>query len=301
MRAYHESEIAHKGQTFEVIKTLLTLVVAAYGGLIALILKAELAPLSAQLAAVVLLVGVFVMVVFVVRKTNAKIDSDHTSYERHRDEYLAERKVLDLDSALESVGHHTHWTPRPVAAPTGFFHSKNLTVTLGAIVVLAAVFGAFLAGVASETLEPDAEPAPPPAADPALRRALATVRAADPGTVHWTIHSFETDGDRGGRSIVLIREGRDDGYVAVMRSDASSVVSLQSTTIRQRKSTVVAMSLQDVQARLRQLGAYTGQIDGTMGPRTISALRRFQQAHGLAVTGEPDADTVRLLAQHSAP
>jgi hypothetical protein len=52
-----------------------------------------------------------------------------------------------------------------------------------------------------------------------------------------------------------------------------------------------------IQARLANLGYYTGPIDGDIGPRTKAALSRFQNKHGLEQTGEPDQDTIDKLKQ----
>lgn len=45
------------------------------------------------------------------------------------------------------------------------------------------------------------------------------------------------------------------------------------------------------QARLANLGLYSGRLDGRRGPGLSSALRLFQEREGLDVTGEPDAAT----------
>ena len=50
-----------------------------------------------------------------------------------------------------------------------------------------------------------------------------------------------------------------------------------------------------VQARLRGLGFYFGEVEGEIGPKTRAALRRFQKAKGLSVTGEPDDATIGAL------
>ena len=52
-----------------------------------------------------------------------------------------------------------------------------------------------------------------------------------------------------------------------------------------------------VQARLSNLGYNTGNIDGEIGPKTRSALRRFQKDHGLKETGEPDESTLDKLKE----
>lgn len=52
-----------------------------------------------------------------------------------------------------------------------------------------------------------------------------------------------------------------------------------------------------IQARLANLGYYTGLIDGDIGPRTKAALSRFQNEHGLEQTGEPNQDTINKLKE----
>ena len=50
-----------------------------------------------------------------------------------------------------------------------------------------------------------------------------------------------------------------------------------------------------VQVELMRLGYYKGKIDGKMGPGTKEALRAFQRAQGLAVTGVMDNPTLAKL------
>jgi peptidoglycan hydrolase-like protein with peptidoglycan-binding domain len=49
------------------------------------------------------------------------------------------------------------------------------------------------------------------------------------------------------------------------------------------------------QAKLKQLGYYHGMVDGQMGSQTAAAIRRFQLAQKLKVTGEMNAQTLRRL------
>lgn len=49
------------------------------------------------------------------------------------------------------------------------------------------------------------------------------------------------------------------------------------------------------QGRLRGLGFYFGAVDGDVGPKTRAALKRFQAAKGLQVTGELDDATITAL------
>jgi N-acetylmuramoyl-L-alanine amidase len=51
-----------------------------------------------------------------------------------------------------------------------------------------------------------------------------------------------------------------------------------------------------VQARLNHLGFWCGAVDGIVGPRTRHAVKRFQAAHALEVTGEIDNSTRDALA-----
>jgi hypothetical protein len=46
-----------------------------------------------------------------------------------------------------------------------------------------------------------------------------------------------------------------------------------------------------VQGRLNNLGYFLGNVDNIVGPKTREALRRFQQACGLPVTGKPNQAT----------
>lgn len=50
-----------------------------------------------------------------------------------------------------------------------------------------------------------------------------------------------------------------------------------------------------VQARLRGLGYYFGELDGDVGPKTRAALQRFQAAKGLTISGEADEATTTAL------
>src|SRR4051812_5953459 len=56
-----------------------------------------------------------------------------------------------------------------------------------------------------------------------------------------------------------------------------------------------------LQVALRAQGLYLGPIDAIVGPHTVAAVRRFQRAHGLHVTGLPDAATRRELGPPGKP
>ena len=61
------------------------------------------------------------------------------------------------------------------------------------------------------------------------------------------------------------------------------------------KSAVVPL-----QKRLRELGYYSGNIDGYFGSQTYRAVRNFQSRNGLTVTGVADAYTQQILYSASA-
>ncbi len=54
-------------------------------------------------------------------------------------------------------------------------------------------------------------------------------------------------------------------------------------------------AVQAIQEHLHRLGAYGGRADGLWGPDSQAALERFQQSHGLQVTGQLNPATVATL------
>ena len=56
----------------------------------------------------------------------------------------------------------------------------------------------------------------------------------------------------------------------------------------------------ELQSRLKQLGHYQGEIDGKVGPQTIKAIREFQQAYKLRVTGYKDPETIQTLKKYTS-
>jgi peptidoglycan hydrolase-like protein with peptidoglycan-binding domain len=53
--------------------------------------------------------------------------------------------------------------------------------------------------------------------------------------------------------------------------------------------------IRQVQRKLRGLGYFAGVVDGEWGPQTEAALRDFQQAHDIQVTGRLDDKTLDEL------
>jgi peptidoglycan hydrolase-like protein with peptidoglycan-binding domain len=53
--------------------------------------------------------------------------------------------------------------------------------------------------------------------------------------------------------------------------------------------------VRQAQERLKELGYYEGAIDGIYGPKTAEAMREYQRAQGLPVTGTLDQETAQAL------
>ena len=60
----------------------------------------------------------------------------------------------------------------------------------------------------------------------------------------------------------------------------------------ERQTVLVAV---DTQEALLALGYDIGDIDGVIGSRTRKAIRTFQQANGLSVTGKPSTNLVDAM------
>src|SRR6476619_764984 len=56
-----------------------------------------------------------------------------------------------------------------------------------------------------------------------------------------------------------------------------------------------------LQVALRAQGLNLGPIDAVIGPKTVAAVRKFQRAHGLRVTGIADVGTRRQLGPLGTP
>jgi peptidoglycan hydrolase-like protein with peptidoglycan-binding domain len=62
-----------------------------------------------------------------------------------------------------------------------------------------------------------------------------------------------------------------------------------------RSKSPASRFVRDAQRALRDLGYDVGPVDGSIGPKTRSALLRFQQSRGLPMTGELDAESMARL------
>jgi peptidoglycan hydrolase-like protein with peptidoglycan-binding domain len=55
--------------------------------------------------------------------------------------------------------------------------------------------------------------------------------------------------------------------------------------------------VEEMQKALREQGHDPGELDGVIGPRTVSALKAFQRQHGLEQTGQPDDATLTKFGE----
>jgi peptidoglycan hydrolase-like protein with peptidoglycan-binding domain len=64
---------------------------------------------------------------------------------------------------------------------------------------------------------------------------------------------------------------------------------------RRARSSGNPAQVKAVQQALKDKGHDPGDIDGRMGPKTLAALRDFQEKEGLKATGRADAETMAKL------
>lgn len=57
-------------------------------------------------------------------------------------------------------------------------------------------------------------------------------------------------------------------------------------------------TVRETQRALASAGFYQGPVDGKAGPKTLRAIREFQQANGLKVDGIVGSSTRQALAKH---
>lgn len=85
----------------------------------------------------------------------------------------------------------------------------------------------------------------------------------------------------------------------VAASGASLVIAAARRPPEQPRQAPSAEYIRGGQQALKEAGYDPGVIDGQVGPSTREALRRFQEAHGLLLTGEFDMPTLIKLLDRS--
>ncbi len=89
---------------------------------------------------------------------------------------------------------------------------------------------------------------------------------------------------------------------ADMMTAAAPVAPVENTAAAMASSTIG--SSQEIQRALQQAGFYHGAIDGKIGPKTLQAIKAFQQAHQLRADGKVGPRTWAALQSYltaSAP
>jgi peptidoglycan hydrolase-like protein with peptidoglycan-binding domain len=81
-----------------------------------------------------------------------------------------------------------------------------------------------------------------------------------------------------------------------VKSLLAALLTLAALAVAQADEIVTA-----VQSRLAKLGYYAGEVDGEWGSQTAAAVRRFQVAKELRVTGELNAATLNALGVKAPP
>ena len=62
-----------------------------------------------------------------------------------------------------------------------------------------------------------------------------------------------------------------------------------------RGKSATPQQIRAAQSRLKARGYHSGSVDGLMGPQTVTALRRYQSANDLSVTGKVNEETLKSL------
>lgn len=143
MRAYHQSEIAHKKDAIEILKAVLATTVIIYGGLLSAVMTVKIYPDTALYAAIAIAAMVGIASSLIVGITNRKIDEDNKRYRKYREEYVLERRLIGLEKDLRASGYISAWNEEHDPNRTGYHHTKNILRALGWIIFVVAVVGVF--------------------------------------------------------------------------------------------------------------------------------------------------------------
>ena len=91
---------------------------------------------------------------------------------------------------------------------------------------------------------------------------------------------------------------KDNGLEATGRVDEDTMAALNAKEIPARTSFArgdIGDDVKALQERLKGLGYLEGEADGNFGSKTEQAIRKFQQAKSIKVTGKADAETVKQI------
>ena len=163
MRAYHQSELAHKKDAVDILKTILTTSVVIFGGLVGFVMSARINATIVIVAAWTIAVLISLAVGVIVFFTNKKIDEDNRRYRKYRDEYIKERELIGLEDDLKKAGYISAYVEAGCPEKTGYHHTKNILKSFGCIVIVVAIVGVVFVYGALSASNNTAQSAPPPA------------------------------------------------------------------------------------------------------------------------------------------
>jgi len=78
----------------------------------------------------------------------------------------------------------------------------------------------------------------------------------------------------------------------------SEPISLTNATKEASQEEITTPSKKDIQTALKNAGFYDGAIDGKFGPKTIEAIKKFQQENNLKVDGKVGHKTWTVLKKY---
>ncbi|MDM8159161.1 hypothetical protein QUH73_04935 [Labilibaculum sp. K2S] len=143
MRAYHLSEIEHKKDAVEMIKTILTVTILVYGGMLGMIIsgKVPLAFFSSLCLALLLFCTVCFISYKIVSVTNLKISKDNARYRKYAEEYVKERDILELDADLQLQDYCSAWKEVKDLNKTGFYFTKSILSVFAGLPIIISIIG----------------------------------------------------------------------------------------------------------------------------------------------------------------
>jgi hypothetical protein len=144
MRAYHQSELSHKKDAIEILKTILTSCILVFTGLLASVYTglAKVEYVVYLSIAISIITGIAAFLI--VHTTNKKIDQDNKRYRRYLEEYVAERHILALNDDLEAIGYKSIWIVPDNPGKTGFHYTKLILIWFGWVIFIIAITGSVI-------------------------------------------------------------------------------------------------------------------------------------------------------------
>lgn len=158
MRAYHDSELAHKRDAIGMLTTLLTAIGAVFA---VFIVPSHPIAHAGALAWSIALVAVALAAV-IVSSTNRKIAEDHKLYARFGDEYVRQCDALGLFDTVEMGGGRKPIKKRArIGHGQGYRHTQRIVRSVGIAIGTLAIFGAIVVQMAEPRAPaPERPPAP---------------------------------------------------------------------------------------------------------------------------------------------